>query len=146
MLDCPKTTIQRCYQMVVIQIDLLLSTDSVLAMISSFLWWHRTSTVLASRPLYLSGLKCTGTETSLLSCPYTSPLGYPCSSEVGVHVTCSSPEEDEGEYVLRWCGGGSWLQLWMSVVMSSILHSTVDCKSTTSQPRRSLPGTKCCTN
>ena len=114
-----KRIILLCYQMVAIQIDLLLSTRSLLAMISSFPWWHRTRTVLASRPFYLSGLDCTGSETSLLSCPYTNPPGYPCSSKRGVRVTCSSPEEDEegtpeeeeGEYALRWCGGGSWLRL-----------------------------------
>ena len=45
--------------------------------------------------------------------------------------------------VMNWCGwcdGGSWLRLQMSVVMSSISRSTVDCNSTTFWPQRSSSG------
>ena len=37
----------------------------------------------------------------------------------------------------QWCDRGSWLQLQMSVVRSSISRSTVDCNSTTFRPWRS---------
>ena len=71
-------------------------------------------------PIPLS-LNCTGTETSLLSCLYTSPLGYPSSNDRGVRVTCSSPEEDEGEYVLLM-----WWKLMATAlnVSSDVEHVT----------------------
>ena len=61
--------------------------------------------VFPSRLQYLSGLECSGTESSLLECAYDSPLGTVCSSGEGVRVTCSihngtvvsGPDESEGE-------------------------------------------------
>ena len=58
----------------------------------------RSSEVFPSRPHYLSGLICSGTESSLLECAYDSPLGAACSSGQGVHVTCTAHSHtDESE-------------------------------------------------
>ena len=48
-----------------------------------------SSSLYTSRPRYLSGLDCSGSESSLLSCSYTSPPGTACSGGAGVSVFCS---------------------------------------------------------
>ena len=62
-------------------------TDCFLSFVSSTL----SQSVFASRPRYLSGLGCSGSESSLLSCPYTSPPGTVCAGGNGVRLICEQP-------------------------------------------------------
>lgn len=51
-------------------------------------------------PIWLKGLRCTGSELNLLQCPYEAVLDYTCPPTVPVAITCTVPDG-----ALRLAGG-----------------------------------------
>lgn len=79
---------------------------SIMMVLTHNIYICRVLEVFTSRPQYLSGLDCTGAESSLLECVYDTPLGTACRSGRGMQVTCvvHSTTDDNGTGVNKAAG------------------------------------------